>query len=400
MRLVTLSKSLNLSVQSKKEKVSIIDGVPYIMPDNMAREILQIYGQGILYRDVDFDMFYKKYRGESLNNKSLFCFRSGGIGDLIFMLGGIKNLKAKYPTCKITVGSSPKNLSIFYNNAFIDKTCSIPYPYTIAENADYHLHFENIIEENSLAEKINAYDLFLKAFYLEPKNISTNSKVPEIFINEDNSKKINDFLKSKSVTGDDLVVGYQLVTSSIIRDYPIKHARKLLKILADKKYKVLLLGHGASGYHYIEELGLNDENLIDCTRISEELHDFFALVQNCNAVIGGDSSMLHLAGSFNIPLLGLFGAFDSDLRLKYYKNAVAINGKPICAPCFAHGNLPCRNRTKNDFSACMELIQPEKILEVFEQQIVPLIKYNQSKRIESYSHDKNIHNSQESIGNN
>jgi len=80
-----------------------------------------------------------------------------------------------------------------------------------------------------------------------------------------------------------------------------------------------------------------------------------------------------MAGGLGIPLIGLFGAFPSQLRLSHYDNAIGIDANTSCEfskgegslrGCFEHGSGPCRMALRNSelFSPCMKLITSDHIL--------------------------------------
>jgi ADP-heptose:LPS heptosyltransferase len=49
--------------------------------------------------------------------------------------------------------------------------------------------------------------------------------------------------------------------------------------------------------------------------------------------------MVHVASALNVPCVALYGPFPSGLRITSTE-AVVIEGKAPCAPCFFHAELP------------------------------------------------------------
>jgi len=375
MRLVAINSSIVYSTIDDHRDTIDKDRL-YVMPDILVSELANVYGKGIINKDTNFEEVYKKYDGSSLDNKSLFCFRSGGIGDLMFMLVGIQNVKEKYPTCKIISGSTRVNSFIFKASPFVDDIIFTPYPYDLIEDIDYHLYFEGIIEGNPLAEQINAYDLFLQYFNLDYNKISGKKKIPVMNISAVERKYIEEiFVRLDININEDIIVGIQVKTSSPIRNYSLDLTNKLILLLAKRNIKVILLGSSTDGFDLTSKMkNIDCENVFDFTKYSTSIDRFMSIVNFCDIVIGADSSALHLAGAFGKYILGLFGAFDSDMRLKYYNNAIALQGVTNCSPCYLHGNIPCRNSLKDGSSACMNLIKPELIEKALIDKLLPLVK--------------------------
>ena len=82
--------------------------------------------------------------------------------------------------------------------------------------------------------------------------------------------------------------------------------------------------------------------------------------------IAPDSMFIHIAGALGIPVIGIYGPFHSNVRMKYFKNAVGIDIDCGCSPCFKHGHHPC---PKGNPSPCFSLISEDNILDIFEKTV-------------------------------
>lgn len=379
MRLIYLTKDIHIQTRSggtDGDNKKLLKNTGYVMPDMAVNQLVTLYTSSVIDKDLNFEGNYVPYAGQSLDNKSLYCFRAGGIGDLIFMLSGVENIRRKYPTCTIQAGSASTFTGVLNRHPDISKTHILPYEYDDIKDCDYCLYFEEIIEGNPEAEKINAYDLFLERFGFNPEEVETRHKIPTLHVDPAQMAFIDKSFRAIGIERQkDIIVGVHLVTSSPIRDYPIGMVRELIINLAGKGYKVVLIGSNISGANFIKAMGLDSDtpNVINFTSISTDLHKFFSIVSYCDAVISPDSSTPHIAGSMGIPIIGLFGGFESDLRLRYYKNAIGLQGRSRCAPCFKHGEEVCRNNIRGH-AACMTLMEPEYVGYIFDTKILPLIK--------------------------
>ena len=83
---------------------------------------------------------------------------------------------------------------------------------------------------------------------------------------------------------------------------------------------------------------------------SEYLHE----LDKARYVISVDTSAIHFREGIGKPALGLYGAFTTDSRTKYYKFTKSVNVKSSCEiqPCFYHDNQLCPKVTDN-FAPCL-----------------------------------------------
>jgi len=88
-----------------------------------------------------------------------------------------------------------------------------------------------------------------------------------------------------------------------------------------------------------------------------------ALVQRLSVVVTADSGLLHVAGTLDVPVVGLFGPTDPDMRMGQYKGS-AIDSRKVmpCAPCWY--NYPCLARDSIiPQLACLNKIDPSVVVE-------------------------------------
>lgn len=364
MKIMRIEKEMTLDKDSKSAKV-LQKGHSYLLSDLLVSQITYIMPQhaGIT---MDIEEFYHRYEYPTdLTNKTLLCWRHGGIGDLMFMMPALRHLKNKFPTCKIHIAMGLKYVDIYRNIPYVDVVSRLPLDVEFLKSADYHLHFEQIIEGSKLAEKVNAYDLFLDRFNIDPKLIADTEKIPDVFFTKDEEDKAEEVLEKYGFGDDDVIIGMQLAASSPIRTFPTSRLHHVAAALLQRKARIILLGSPAQiqiGEAIREAFAEQPElmkGIVNGPETGLSLRESMALVKRCNLVIAPDSAMIHIAAGLRVPIIGLYGPFPSDLRMRYYYNAIGINGKAVCAPCFEHSHGPCR---KGNPSPCFNLIDPDQIL--------------------------------------
>lgn len=370
MELVRFSKTINLPIDHNKI-MPLQKDHGYVMANTLAAQIKAIYGSDVIAIKHDFVSIYgnKEYKGESLEGKTITMWRTGGAGDLLFLSPSLKKIKEIYPNSTIHLGTSAKYLDLFRYFPYANSKIPLPLPEELIKASDYYCIFEGIIESNKEAEKTNAYDLFskrLNVFHL----LKNEEKIPLMFLGESENEWAKAELKQyESSKG---FVGIQLSASAILRTYPKIQLGQVCKELAEDGYKVFFIGSQREAPHIdllIDTLD-NHPNLVNFAKLKTDWQRSAALIKNLNLMITPDSSLAHIAAAVETPILGIYGPFKSEVRFKYYKNAVAIDANSICPACFAHGQLPCRwskDVTAESYSKCFDCISPELIGKVARQ---------------------------------
>jgi ADP-heptose:LPS heptosyltransferase len=60
------------------------------------------------------------------------------------------------------------------------------------------------------------------------------------------------------------------------------------------------------------------------------LRELWALAESASIVVSPDSMMIHVAGIFGVPCVGLWGPMDPYRRTRYYKNHTPLWHKEFC----------------------------------------------------------------------
>ena len=87
------------------------------------------------------------------------------------------------------------------------------------------------------------------------------------------------------------------------------------------------------------------------------------MIKLMDLIIAPDSSVAHLAAGLGVPLVGIYGPFPWDLRIKYYPKTRAFNAPSPCAPCFTHGHKPCSLARSQGlyYSPCFNALDVDEI---------------------------------------
>jgi ADP-heptose:LPS heptosyltransferase len=326
-----------------------------IIPQNdivMALETLPTKKIKVDTVDRAFDILTPK---TNLNNSSLLITRYGGIGDIVSTLFGIAALKQKFKNLKVGYVASPSYSSILTMFPTIVDEIFAP----IINIKDVRKYQNICILDNTLEIDPEAEEKPIQEIYAKYMGISLDKNSVMGLI-------MNNFAvqNKRQRTG----IGLQYSCDVPLRNYNLDNTINLINLLIKEfpNEKIHLLGKpdDLKMINYISSKVTDESKLIinGCGFPKITLKDILLLTNTLKVVIGPDSGMLHLAGISNTPIVGLFGPFPSNLRLSYYLDAIGIDAKTNCSPCFRHFPLNFCKYNSGD-GVCLNSINPETIIE-------------------------------------
>jgi len=350
MRIVEVTKEF------KRGPQSFLGGHRYVMAEDIESQLRSVYGNHI-GMSYPIESTYRQYKGEDLTGKKLMCWRTGGIGDMFFLSPVFRYLKSRYEGCFIRMASGCKEPLM--NLPEIDELYDMPFDAELLNTVDYHLMFQGIIEGSSeKSKKTHAVDMFFSYFSIDSFQLPNDVKKPRLVFTDDEMSWKEKQLKAWGITETDFVIGIQLETSSPIRNYPKEKIKTIIDVFSSEpNTKVVMIGSEqqralanfmkGSSTNVIDSIGLNvRQSIVMATRY--------------DLVISPDSFMIQAAGALDKPLIGLYGPFPSEVRMKYFTNAIGLEPKVVCSPCFKHDFRAC---IKGYPSPCFSLVGSEDILQ-------------------------------------
>lgn len=362
MKVVYIHKDIYLGTEPLR--ISLFKDTWYVMSDTDILQLKNIAPEKI--GDVsDFKKHYKKYDGEDLTGKTILVFRSGGIGDLLFMTPSFRYISLKYPSCKIICAAGFLYKDILENNPYINELHSMPFSKRLLDDADYHLMFEGLIENNSLARTINAYDLFLGHFKIKPDDLTREEKQPIIVLKDEEKKWAEIFLSGRLKVGRPLI-GMQIETSTERRTFPSDKTQEIMRVLLEEDFNIVVFGGPrqkpiSEAFQVVFKEFYDDRRILFLPLIAEiTLRQNIAIASKTDLQINPDSAFVHIAAAFKIPQIGLYGPFHSKVRMYHFTNAIALNGQVACSPCYEHIFWACE---KGSPSPCFSVISVDAVLE-------------------------------------
>jgi len=307
---------------------------------------------------------YKPYNGQNLDGKTVLVFRTGGIGDLLFIQPNLRYLKSKYD-CYIKFACGPQYQAMLETWSCIDELLDLPFEVKHLYQSDYHMLFEGVIERCKQAETTNAYNLFSKWLGLDlPDNLLIPKQEPK----EEMIDECMKILEGWNLQNDSFIL-MQLRASSPIRTPRPQFWLNIINELTDKGHNILLTDNPRQAENvetFIKETK-NPNKVFNFCKHSKSLDYSIAVTKLAKMTLTTDSAFSHISASLNIPCFGIFGPFPGYIRLKTYPKSVWVDAPKDCAPCYIHSQQPCPKADSDGFSPCYDNINIPDLIHSIEE---------------------------------
>jgi hypothetical protein len=203
----------------------------------------------------------------------------------------------------------------------------------IFDCSDYCARYESAVQPN--------IDKNRPQIWVEGNGYTWHKRAPRIYLTAEERAFAKDYLKDfpRPIVG----VGYKSVERW--RDYP--YMNLLIQALS-KEYPTILVFHDKAIHVKFSE----NVHLI----VGARLRKLFALVGECAVVVAPDTAHVHIAGALGVPVFGLFGPTDGNIRLMDYGVPFGLPRKfTVCGrqPCWYS---PCKGRW------CLSTLSPSKVV--------------------------------------
>jgi len=354
---IIFNRRLILQNPSRKEKALIEPNEAYLFNTDQLSLFRRMYNFSI--KEVeDMNWITPTPLREA---KNILIYRVGGIGDILFLFPYLSSIKKINPNCKISFICGLEIISILDICPHIDVKIPEPVKYDdiIKANYDKIIVCERFIEENPESEYIHAMDL--------PK---------DTFLEGIERGPIESTFSLSDPIGDKIHIAIAYSCSALIREISPSIWFDFIRQLEYDKFRVTLVAP-VDKFQDIEDVSeeIRKHNpKLELRRLcNESLLEVIKTTLNFDRphiAIGADSGLVNLWGYHGIPVIGLYGPFESKLRLKYYKNAIGIDaitnclfGKNENGSCFVHSTKSCDLAQYKEelHSPCLHLINADHI---------------------------------------
>ncbi len=286
--------------------------------------------------------------------------RMGGLGDLILLSSGLRELKSRMKKSLLTFAILKEHVPFIKSLGFLDHVLDV--------NRIDDYGFDNVIDLRFAVEppQLGSFCKGTWDSYMMDDRSDAFDKLlgvypcPKRFLLPEDDK--TETRMYKIVGSDFILICASMVAAarSIIPSYikPLCH-----KIISRIGKKVVLIGQSQPWNKSLSEIsGDGITNLIDKTSIPEMV----SLCRLADVVVSPDTGTLHIAGALGTKTLGLFGNINPRTRVSYYPSVKTLypHGELKCLPCFdLH---PCMDGNRAEGVKCMALLTPAKIVNQLE----------------------------------
>jgi ADP-heptose:LPS heptosyltransferase len=298
---------------------------------------------------------------------TVLIIRAGGVGDHVMFLPALAAFRHSLPSdVAVCLSTQKEKHPIFYSNQAVDKLLPLPLTLDTLLKADFVIDFSDSLDNDNF-NSMNMTDYYMSVLGVD-KEMSFD-KCPYIQTNPDNGRKvrsaINELRKEKPFRP---IIVIQWKSSNALRDLPPEKLLCLTDSFPEIQFITSIpLDKGTSESR---SLGMQKNKILDISYCIESLEDYIALFELCDGAVSTDTAAYHLAQAFGKPSLVLFGPISSDLRLRYYNKAHAIDssykGQNCGAPCGLHkvkDKCPEARILKRDYTPCLSSLSQQTIIE-------------------------------------
>ena len=157
----------------------------------------------------------------------------------------------------------------------------------------------------------------------------------EIFINDNENKKSNEFLKYNQITKNNFI--YLNVGGSLLqKQWPQKNFIALAKRIISNTSLFIILGGGPDDAHRINTINeeINHERVVLAT--DRSLIENCALIKNAKVLVTPDSGPMHIGFALKVPTIALWPVATSNGEALN-----PMNGPDYCGPLDIDQSLCC-----------------------------------------------------------
>ena len=320
----------------------------------------------------------------------IVVWQTAFLGDLILTTPLFRSIKNLFPESKLTAITKPFGKDVLKNNPYVDRLIIYDKKNTSNINLIKKLRSEKFdIAISPHRSHRASYSLFLSKIpfrvgfdragfsFLYTKTVphrfdgtheidrnlsllkvfkeydlSKLYRFPQLFLDKEEDtyyRKLD--LKSKN---------YILIAPGSkwkTKRWTAKGFSDLIDILLKKGEKIVLFG-GREDTDFVQEIIRGKSGVLNVVG-KTSLRESFSLVKHAKALISNDSAPVHMAVSFNTPVVDIYGPTVTDFGFYPYRSGTVVEVKGLkCRPCGLHGHNKCPTGTFE----CMEKISTEMVL--------------------------------------
>lgn len=284
-------------------------------------------------------------------NAPTLIMRSGAIGDLLMLtpvLFEMDRLKRDF-----RLSCFPHHHCLFDDKPG-DNEVPYPLPFSMVNRYREIISLENTME---LDHEHHAMDVFAKALGV-PTPLKSYKPIYRFTDAEKAATKKWLFSARPNLA-------IQPRASTPNRDYPGQLWGEVITKLEQRGWGILLFGQ--KGQVPPLDTSLQSPFIRNLAEENLPLRESVAVLSQCDAFCGVDSSFMHFAAALDIPSVSLHGSFPWQIRTAHYPLNTALTGAGECAGCCWHKHdgqyfPPDKPCTKTGLCVVLASIKPDRVV--------------------------------------
>ena len=330
-------------------------------------DFISLFNKGKVTPTNLFKKKYNPYRGQDLTRSSILIWMyGGGFGDLLFLQGVLKHLKAKYPTCVFSIAVGQHQVEYVKSFGLFQNVYTTPLPAVPLLEHEYHICFDHLLRSEE-GKTANAYDLYSKHIKLNKQQAQL---YPDIPVLPERKNYISRLFKShlKGVQKDNYIV-VQFSTSTRTRnprfDFRLKVLNELISTYGnDYIFMFTDSSNRQDDIDFLIQKSIDPSKCRTFIGYNRDILDTVALLEQSALVVSVDTGLIHIGAAVGTPVYGIYGPFPGKIRLSTYRNCKWIEPKTkelTCTPCCRHDWDLCDN-AEHEYPVCYDYIDVNQIV--------------------------------------
>lgn len=342
MNLITFKEPISLGFRKSAGGAAITFEAdrPYLIANSQLDLIMKEQGVQTSYDRVSrIDIRITNFHVGAFKagTKVLLFNGSGGYGDQI-LTWPVARILASHYGFQVHAMAEPGNHVCWWGFPWIKSVQAIPCAWEQVKLFDAFVVFDAVVNTDEHADQEHPVDAMLRKVGIDPASVSPTDKVVRPVLTHGEMGSLLPLRQQHSRLG-----LYQLAPSSPVRALPpsdsVSLAIKLAEATPDIHWLCLYDEYVPKEYKETLEAEAAERKLSNLQAFTApNLRELWALTEHVNIVVAPDSMMVHVAGCFGTPCVGLWGPMDPGRRVRYYEGHHSIWHKEFCpkAPCFAY----------------------------------------------------------------
>jgi len=327
--------------------------------------------------------------------KSILIIRPGGMGDAIFLLPILHELRKKCPNLKIDILCEKRNRDIFSSqknlchNIYLytkQKQLSqvLKNPYDVVIDTEQWHYLSSLVAyfikakcsigfaTRRLRKKLftvaiefsqDSYELenFKRLFEPISPSVTKIESIVNSFIISDELKKLSsEMIPGKAIC---LALGASIPLRRINKTLAIE----IIKFVDSQNRHIVLLG-GNDMFEIARRITKESGSKKVLNYVGQlSVLESAAIIQQSQLFIGPDSGLMHLACAVGTPVIAIFGPGNQQKWGPKGAEHSIVSEKVSCSPCtlFGYTIIRCKN-----FYPCLQKIEHNSILKVIHEKLI------------------------------